>query len=202
MWLKKCGKCQKSKPLDQFYPRKDAKDGHRGTCIECWLAHYRPGKRVSYAKHRERLNAERRAERVANPERFRLNDARYYLRHQAERRAASRAYYRFHRERLIADNASRRKRNRSMDYGWTNDLKHDRVQYELWQQAQSARERREQARLRLAAIVRRLSDEQRKFLAVFERCDMDLDMTAKRLGMDSKTALAWLLSIRRVAVRP
>lgn len=195
--MKQCSKCQQSKPLDAFYPRKDARDGRRGTCIECWLAHYRPAKRVHYARHRERILADKRA----HPERRRINDARYHLRHRDKRNSKSRTYYRHHRERIIEQAIARRKLYRSLDYGWTEALPNDRIQYGIWINAESARQRREAAKATLVAIAQKLTDEQRKFLAVFERSNMDIQTTVEQLGLSIEQGQRIMLRIRAVAVR-
>lgn len=104
---KRCRVCGEEKPLEDFHPRKDAKDGRRNDCRECNLrqqslqyratreerAEYRKQRYVANreaviqdrrdfrARERERINERRRELRAANPEKYRETQRAFYQRH-------------------------------------------------------------------------------------------------------------------------
>ncbi len=80
---KTCCQCGEAKPLDEFYKRATAKDGHMARCKTCHLAyHYRnheankAKQRAHYAEHREEIAAYWRRRYEDNPEFFRAKSRR------------------------------------------------------------------------------------------------------------------------------
>lgn len=132
---KKCSKCQQLKPLTAEYwlPRKESLDGYRGVCRLCWYAQQNINKRRHYQRNAERLCAERRQRRKADPETFRRRDALYSVRHTEKKKAYNQAYYRRNRERILKQKAEQSHlRPLSLDYGWQDELKHDRLPFMQW----------------------------------------------------------------------
>lgn len=130
---KTCKHCGHTKPLtiELWLPRKESKDGFRGTCRECWLAHYKPMKRVSYAKHKERLSAERREKR-GTPEKIPLTREQILERKRARawadyrqrtewHKQQDRAYYWRNRDAILAK--QRQYRAEHADYCRLRDFK-------------------------------------------------------------------------------
>lgn len=56
--MKRCKKCDETKPLSEFYKHKDMKDGYRSSCAVCWVND--PSAKASKAKY-GRKNRARRA---------------------------------------------------------------------------------------------------------------------------------------------
>lgn len=154
---KTCRRCEASKPLDQFERRPDAKSGYRATCKLCRRDTKNSTNQRYYQAHREQAIAKSAQYRQANADQKRRGDMRYHWLNRERRNASSRAYYRANRERLITESMARRKRFRSLDFGWTKDLAHDRIPFVLWQRQQSEATRREY----IEQIMERLSDSQR-----------------------------------------
>jgi hypothetical protein len=50
MEQKRCNKCGINKPLNEFYPRKDSKDGYRNDCIACFIERSHKN-HLSYQEH-------------------------------------------------------------------------------------------------------------------------------------------------------
>jgi hypothetical protein len=61
-----------------------------------------------YGHVRERINAQQRARRAAEPERYREYDRRKHAKHREQQLAYHRAYYRQHRERKLVAERERR----------------------------------------------------------------------------------------------
>ena len=78
--MKKCSKCQCSKPLSDFNKNKSTKDGLQRYCAEC----YKLVKRESYARHRERILKGFADRYKEDPQRFRARSSDYYQRNTAE----------------------------------------------------------------------------------------------------------------------
>lgn len=64
--MKRCKKCGVTKPLDDFYAEKTARDGHRPECKACALEY----RKRWYRENRERSIAYVRSWQQANPERL------------------------------------------------------------------------------------------------------------------------------------
>jgi len=140
---KKCSKCQQPKPLTAEYwlPRKESIDGYRGVCRACWYAQQNINKRRHYQRNAERLCAERRHQRQIDPETFRRRDALYNVRHADKRKVYNQAYYRRNRERILKQKAEQSHlRPLSLDYGWQDDLKHDRLPFMQWSTHETMRD--------------------------------------------------------------
>lgn len=135
--LQTCRKCGCEKPLDDFQRRPDSRSGIRRTCKECRRFSKNAANRRWYSTHRDREQTKRHQRRLNNLEKYRMADARYRFRHQDAINAKCREYYRKHRDRLIRAAIERRKRYRSLDFGWQYDLHHDVVQYQIWKEQQS-----------------------------------------------------------------
>ena len=194
--MKACSKCQKVKPLSEFYPRKISKDGHRGVCIPCWLEQHRASKREYYQRHGERIRAERRAYREANPEKEKRRNFLDYWRHKDKKNAYSHAYYRQHADRLIAMAIERRRRKQSLDYGWTKDLAHDRIQFDVWQTQQTD----QQAAEILSDLMDNLCDRQQAFLIAMLNADSDVAEASRLMGWPMAQGEREMEAIRHILI--
>ena len=100
---KTCTRCNETKPTDQFYKDKSAKDGLRSACKECTSS----ASRAYHKANRERQRENARAWNAANPER---------------QREYARAWYEANRERALetarAWNAANRERHREHTRAW------------------------------------------------------------------------------------
>lgn len=134
---KTCNKCRNEKSLLEFERRPDTRNGYRSTCKDCRRTAKNATNRRWYDSHREQEQQKLRIRRAENPEHYRLINARYHWTNREQRNANSREYYRQHRERLIEAAIERRKRNKSLDFGWAFGAGHDAVQYQIWQRASS-----------------------------------------------------------------
>ena len=67
MSKKVCNTCKIEKPLSEFEPRHDSKDGRRGECRDC----HNEKKRIRYSKNPEKYNAVNRAHYAKHPEKSR-----------------------------------------------------------------------------------------------------------------------------------
>lgn len=61
-----CSKCCKEKPVEEFYVRKDSKDGYRNECIECHLTH----KKIYSRENSEYRKEYMKQYRLDNPDMF------------------------------------------------------------------------------------------------------------------------------------
>jgi len=138
-----CRKCNVEKPLSEFEFRPDAQR-HRRTCNECRRDGKNAINRKWYKNHKEREQAKQRQRRKDNLDEYRLRDAKYNLTHQEQRRRGNQDYYHRNRERLITEAIERRRRYRSLDYGWTIDLPNDRMQMAIWSDMASVADMRSQ----------------------------------------------------------
>lgn len=50
---KKCTKCKALKTIDQYYTRKDNKDGYQTKCKDCWNEYHRVKAKMYYRNHKE-----------------------------------------------------------------------------------------------------------------------------------------------------
>lgn len=53
MKTKVCSSCKVEKPLDQFWKRKDSKDGHRGECKDCLNIYFRKRRQITLERRRQ-----------------------------------------------------------------------------------------------------------------------------------------------------
>lgn len=97
------------------------------------------------------------------PEHYALINARYHWIHREQRNAKNRAYYRKNRERLIVYSLERRKKFRSLDYGWANDLANDRVQFDIHSMARAEQSTQEY----VSDLMDRLSSTERAWCEQF-----------------------------------
>lgn len=155
--LKTCRRCNVPKLIDQFERRPDARSGYRATCKLCRRDTKNSTNQRWYQAHREQELIKAAQYRQQNADQKRRADMRYHWLNRERRNASSRAYYRANRERLITESMARRKRFRSLDFGWTKDLAHDRVPFVLWKMQQSEAKRREY----VEQMMDSLSDSQR-----------------------------------------
>lgn len=102
--MKICRICRESKPLADFYPRSNSKDGRRSDCITCKNARSSKWMR----ENREVARFHSKAYRSANREVERARNSRNYA-----------AYRRAHPERLRAKHAKRRAAKRNAMPLWS-----------------------------------------------------------------------------------
>lgn len=100
---KVCPRCEQEKPLTVEYweQRKAGKDGFRNTCRQCRLERKRATNRRYYRRNADRINAEKRADYAANPERYKAWDRTYRERNQERKRMHSREWYWFNRDYVL-----------------------------------------------------------------------------------------------------
>lgn len=89
MFSKACKWCGSTKPLDQFYRDRAARDGHRPECKACTTAR----RRAWYAANRQREISRVKAWQQANPDRVNENHRRNNARPE-RKRALRDQYYR------------------------------------------------------------------------------------------------------------
>ena len=201
---KRCPKCGQDKPLtaEHWLPRADSSDGYRGYCRLCWYAQQRPGKRRHYARHAERIRAERRADRKRNPERRRLADLRYYLKNRERKLIYNHRYYWLHHERILEQKRLYAQQVRPLRIDLGPAMPNTRnVDMWAWQQEQERRQVQRMAAAILAMTMRALTVVERRLLLAFERADYDLPVAAKALGMSLADAEKYMRGIRHVATR-
>lgn len=96
--MKYCATCKQLLQLSQFYSNRSCKDGRCGNCKECHKAYIAGWRLTSKGKASYKESSQRR-------------NQRYYLKHLEERRARGRtyrkAYYKKHREEILADHKVR-----------------------------------------------------------------------------------------------
>lgn len=97
---KKCGKCKETKPLSEFYVRRDAPNAtHRSICKSCNYARTRAYPRLRELqdawreKNRDRVNAQSRSRTKRNPERRKSANSAWLKRHLPEHAERVRARY-------------------------------------------------------------------------------------------------------------
>lgn len=202
--MKHCPKCNQNKPLtaEFWLPRKDSKDGYRGVCRLCWYAQQRPNKRRHYTRHAERIRAERRTDRRCNPERRRLIDLRYYLKHRERRLAYNHRYYWLNHERILMQKQRYDQQARPLRIDLGPDMPNDRnVDMYIWQQQEQQTQTRQLASAILMLTMQALTETERRLLMTFDAKDYNLDMAAKALKMAPVEAQRTMEKIRNVATR-
>lgn len=129
---KVCKHCLISKPLtiENWLPRKESKDGFRGTCRECWYKQQRPNKRRYYANNRDEILEERKAKqppkvKIEPVERNRQNSRVDYEKNKEKRQAADRAYYAKNRDAI--NERQRQRRAANLEFYRLREFK-----YKLW----------------------------------------------------------------------
>lgn len=80
---KRCSRCGEEKPLDEFYPRKDVKDGREGRCKACARAKTRAWREGDP----ELVSAAYRRWRLSNPKAREEGRKRHRKRHPEKARA-------------------------------------------------------------------------------------------------------------------
>ncbi|QTD90828.1 hypothetical protein [Burkholderia anthina] len=111
MMEKVCTRCQIAKPVSEFSPCKRYRDGLFCYCKACNRARIAERRAVDPArakeisartveKHRDSINARRRARRAANPEATKLQRKLAYQKYKAKENASSRAYKEANRDAL------------------------------------------------------------------------------------------------------
>jgi hypothetical protein len=80
---KTCSKCGETKPLIEFPKRKDSKDGYRGVCKSC----------KNTPEKRKKRNERIRADRKANPEKYKKIDKAKYEKCKPKILARKKVYY-------------------------------------------------------------------------------------------------------------
>lgn len=200
---KTCPHCGHTKPLtiEFWLPRKESKDGFRGTCRECWYAQQRPNKRRHYANHAERIKQERREEHQANPEKRKLRDLRYYLENKNKKLQYNHEYHKRNRDRLIPAASERRRRKQSLDYGWSKALPHDRKELKLWKDRTYAEVCRQEAIEFFDLLEKRLSPVERTALDCLMDADFDHTTADEMMSMSVNDFTDTLTIIRSVAVK-
>ena len=201
---KHCPKCEQNKLLttEFWLPRKDSKDGFRGICRLCWYAQQRPGKRRHYARHAERIRAERRADRRRRPERRRLADLRYYLKNRERKLIYNYRYYWQNHERILEQKRWYCTHRRPLRIDLGPEMPNTRnVDMYHWQQEEERRQVQRTAAVILAMTMRALTAIERRLLLAFESADYDLSLAANGLGITLADAEKCMKGIRRVATR-
>jgi len=201
--MKRCKHCGNEKPLtvEHWLPRKESKDGFRGTCRECWYAQQRPNKRRHYANHAEEMREKERNRRKAEPEKYKLKDLDYYLRNKEKRNAYNHEYHRRNSERLTAAAINRRNRKMSLDYGWTKALPHDRIQLKLWKDRMYAELCRCEACEFVETLEKRLSPKERTLIDCLVDANFDQQCAAEMAGVTMQMFSETLTGIKQVAVK-
>lgn len=92
---KTCYKCLESRPPEEFYRDKRARDGLKSECKVCFIA-----MSMAYARrNKDKANATNRRWRKANPEKFRDSLRRSQRKHREQRREDTLAWERKNPER-------------------------------------------------------------------------------------------------------
>lgn len=92
--MKTCARCKQEKPFDCFTRNKNNSDGLFSYCKDCRKA----DRQAHYARNRDRLIAENREWREANPEKYKAYHARYQS--DPVNKARAKAYREANRERI------------------------------------------------------------------------------------------------------
>lgn len=85
---KTCSKCGETKLLIEFSKRKESKDGHRGVCKSC----------KNTPERRKKRNEFMRADRKANPEKYKKIDKAKYEKHKPKILAQRKVYWEENKE--------------------------------------------------------------------------------------------------------
>ena len=88
-----CKSCGQDKPLADYHKHKGNRDGYRGSCRDCLRDYRNEQKRRHYQRHAEIINANKSADRRANPEKYRQADRRYHQKHREQRLARHKEWY-------------------------------------------------------------------------------------------------------------
>jgi hypothetical protein len=89
---KRCGKCEKTKPISDFHHDKSRKCGVHSQCKQCVLEYHanqeerREYAKAYYAAHQEELRKKNKAYRVAHQEELRENAKTYKAAHREQYR--------------------------------------------------------------------------------------------------------------------
>ena len=126
MNTKTCTKCGTNKPLNDYYNRKDSKDGKRPECKKCGNAAYKAWGEANQEHHRARA----RAWRETNRERSRLNDRAYAEANRERTRKKNRAWQKANPEKIKANLYARRARKaHAVPQQWKRSLCPDHLCY-------------------------------------------------------------------------
>jgi hypothetical protein len=198
---KTCSRCSQTKPLtpEFWLPRKGSRDGYRGVCRLCWYAQQRPNKRRHYARHRARILAERQQDRQRNPERRRMADLCYHLKHRESRLEYNRRYYWQNHERLLSYKRWYVKHVRPLRIQF-GDLPTDAIDAQMWQRQQDRQQAQAVAVAILSLMMQAMTVEERRFLMAFDHCNYDMAATADCLRMGIDRATQTMQRIRDVAI--
>jgi len=93
--MKKCNKCHKLKPLDDFSPDKRVKTGTYGMCKQCRNIDHKK----YYAKNREKYNERSRKWQANNPEKVKQNDKKRKAANPEKRKEVLRKWQSKNREK-------------------------------------------------------------------------------------------------------
>jgi len=106
---KVCISCNKEKPIEEFYKRKDSKDGYRNQCKECkdlvnknnkekHKEYYTILKKEYYLKHKEHLNNLKKQNYIKNREFYLQKNKDYREKHKEELLEYNRNWQKNHKE--------------------------------------------------------------------------------------------------------
>lgn len=109
MITKVCISCNKEKPIEEFYKRKDSKDGYRNQCKECkdlvnknnkekHKEYYTILKKEYYLKHKEHLNNLKKQNYIKNREFYLQKNKDYREKHKEELLEYNRNWQKNHKE--------------------------------------------------------------------------------------------------------
>jgi hypothetical protein len=87
---KQCSKCGEIQNLSSFSKRKNSKDGHRGVCKSC----------INTPERRKKKNEWMRADRKANPEKYKNFDEAKYEKHRPKILAKKKVYWKNNKETI------------------------------------------------------------------------------------------------------
>jgi hypothetical protein len=131
MLTKICRRCNKEKPIDDFYKHSEMSDGHLNICKECIL---------KYAKKHHQQNKDKIREyskkwREKNKEYEKIKSREYYQAHKEHIKQKAMNYYKFNKEEIskkmsIYYQKNRRKRIRQNGIYVVNRTKYD-TEYKL-----------------------------------------------------------------------
>lgn len=94
---KECSVCHAWKPMDEYYSRKDAKDGYRSNCKDCVSA----WQKRRYRDNRDEILAKNAVYRERHREELREYFRQRYRSDPAASNRQTRAYYRAHKEEVL-----------------------------------------------------------------------------------------------------